>query len=148
MVLSKHFRTEGNFTWEILEASQNRLQNWQAAADLRWQRTASTNNLDILKSLRDDLNTPKALAGIDNYFETVSSKHKSPAIEALESIRDLLGIDLLKDDISKEQKQLIADRQKARDNNDFNESDRIRDELKKQKLAIRDTNNGQIWSRS
>lgn len=147
MVLSKHYRTEGNFTWEILEASQNRLNNWQAAADLRWQRPPSTENVDIVESFRDDLNTPKALAGIDNYFETVSSKHKSPAIEALESIRDLLGIDLLKDDIPKEQKQLIADRQKARDEKNFEESDRIRDELKKQKLNIRDTDSGQIWSR-
>ena len=36
-VLESHYRTQAHFTWEGLEAAQNRLNNWQALADLRWQ---------------------------------------------------------------------------------------------------------------
>lgn len=36
-VLSKHFQTEGNFTWEIMKSANQRYKNWQRAASLRHQ---------------------------------------------------------------------------------------------------------------
>ena len=36
-ILSKHYQTEGNFTWEILEAAQARLNHWRDYAVLRHQ---------------------------------------------------------------------------------------------------------------
>ncbi len=44
-ILSKHYQTEGNFTWEILEAAQARLNHWRdyAVQDIRltthWRMT-------------------------------------------------------------------------------------------------------------
>ena len=147
LVLSKHYRTEGNFTWEILEAAQNRLNNWSAAADLRWQRQASADTLDILPELQNDLDTPQALANIDRYFEHVDSAGTAPSIEALEFIRELLGIDLLREDISEDQKQLIKDRQTARESKDWTKSDELRDQLREQGIEVKDTPNGTLWSR-
>lgn len=144
MVLSKHYRTEGNFTWKILEAAQNRLKNWQACADLRWQAEQGNDPLEIASTLQDDLDTPAAIALIDQYFDSI----QAPSQNSLEQIRDLLGINLLKDDISAEQKQLIKDRQAARDSKDWAKSDELRGELEKQGLAVRDTESGQIWSRT
>jgi cysteinyl-tRNA synthetase len=144
LVLSKHYRTEGNFTWEILEAAQNRLNNWRAASDLRWQQPESTNKLDLIGFLQNDLDTPGAVAAIDEYLETA----EIPNTESLENIRDLLGIDLLGDDISGEQKELVKKREEARSSQDWKQSDEIRDQLQAQGITVRDTENGTIWSRA
>ncbi|MCA9309480.1 cysteine--tRNA ligase [Candidatus Saccharibacteria bacterium] len=159
LILSKHYQTEGNFTWDILEAAQNRLNNWQAAADLRYQLAGhpelvsgsgnSHNEIlkqvqnDILTALSDDLDTPKAIALIDQYFSK-----GAPSEGTLATIRDLLGIDLLaSEDISEEQKKFIADRQAAREAKDWAKSDELRDKLKEQGIEVRDTDNSPIWSR-
>lgn len=168
LVLSKHYRTEGNFTWEILEAAQNRLKNWQAAADLRWQindTTAEQRNEttpqeeailtaahQLQLALQHDLDTPLVLSIVDELFnqvekESLSSSSERTFIKLLVTIGELLGVDLLKDDISPEQKQLIKDREDARAAKDWAKSDELRDHLKEQGIEVRDTSNGTIWSR-
>lgn len=150
LVLSKHYRTEGNFTWEILESAQNRLNRWQSIADTRWQLdSAQESHKDkILESLQDDLNTPKALATIDEYFDNVESENLSPSIEFLESINKLLGINLLSDDIDDNIKELIRQRETARSKKDWAESDRIRQILKEKNILLKDNANTTLWSRS
>ncbi|MDQ5913486.1 MAG: hypothetical protein QG623_104, partial [Patescibacteria group bacterium] len=46
-----------------------------------------------------------------------------------------------------EQAGLISQRIEAKKVRDFAESDRIRDLLNEQGIEVRDTDNGQIWSR-
>ncbi len=152
LVLSKHYRTEGNFTWEILEASQNRLKNWRAMFNRRWQIDALTDNQPditngILESLQNDLDSPKALALIDTYFDTIDHESAMPNRDTLIAIRDLLGIDLLEDDINEEEKKLIINREDAREAKDWAKSDELRDQLKEQGIEVKDTPNGTIWSR-
>ncbi len=157
LVLSKHYRTEGNFTWEILDASQNRLNKWLEAVDLQWQENMSEDTTvqttltdDIKQALADDLNTPAAVASIDAYVNQVLDLQFSKAgIEAaVKAIDSYHGINLTgHDDITDDQKQLIADRGKARAEKDWAKSDELRDELKEQGIAVRDTEHGQIWSR-
>lgn len=157
LVLSKHYRTEGNYTWEILEAAQNRLRNWQASADLRWQNSAvvipghdresSKPEGSILNSLQNDLDTPKVLATIDKVFEEIESNNSAPSNEILAVIENLLGISLLKPDISDEQKQLIKTREDAREAKDWAKSDELRDQLKEQGIEVKDTPSGTVWSR-
>lgn len=152
LVLSKHYRTEGNFTWEILEASQNRLNNWCEMFNRRWQiDTLSDSQPDItssiIESLQNDLDSPKALAQIDAYFDTVDQAGAMPNRETLLTIRNLLGIDLLDDDITEDQKQLIKDREAARTAKDWSASDDLRNQLKEQGIELKDTPNGPIWSR-
>ncbi len=147
LVLSKHYRTEGNFTWEILEAAQNRLNSWRASADSTWQLPASDKQLQLLPHLQTDLDTPKAVAAIDAYLESVQSSNKAPSAEALAAINDLLGIDLRSSDITTEQKQLIKDRETARASQDWAASDKLRNQLKEQGIEVRDTQHGTIWNR-
>ncbi len=158
LVLSGHYRSEINFSWEILEAAQNRLNNWQAIADLRWQRTQGVgpepmNGAEfgdkLLEILSDDLDTPKSLAFIDESLDMIAKTNFcEPCLEVMvDSIGQLLGVKLVIEDISNQQKDLLKQRQEARDKKDFAESDRLRDELKEQGLEVRDTDSGQIWSR-
>lgn len=152
MILAKHYRTEGNFTWEILTAAQNRLRSWLGFAARRWQLDVlADNQMDIsselMKLVADDLGTPAALARIDEYFDTVEAAGAAPTQKSLDTIRDLLGLDLYADDITHEQKQLIRDRQAARDAKGWTAADGIRETLRSQGIEINDSPAGQIWER-
>ncbi len=162
LVLSKHYRTEGNFTWEIMDAAKNRLNNWRAVADLRWQTISADQpkaqdalnraKVGLLEALQSDLDTTSALAIIDGLFDNVdkyllNEQSKATFEEVLDLINDLLGIELRSGNITSEQKQLIKDREGARENKDWARSDELRDELKKQGVSVKDTPNGTVWSR-
>jgi cysteinyl-tRNA synthetase len=144
VVLSKHYRTEGNFTWEILESAQNRLNNWRALGDLRWQGAGEGSvNTGLLELLQNDIDTASALARVD---ELLGTEQPTGLHALLDEIRDLLGVTLHRDDITDEQKSLIADRESVRANKDWAKSDELRDVLAEQGIAVRDTANGTIWN--
>ncbi len=159
LVLSSHYRTEGNFSWEILEAAQNRLHSFEQLADRALQ--ADNNGKDItfdpdslLQALNDDLDTPKVLNIISGVVNTVSDKKLS--ISASNNLRDylktvdsLLGLKLSeRKDISLQQKAVLGKRAKAREINDWSTSDKLRDQLLEEGVEINDTPQGQVWSRS
>ena len=150
LVLESHYRSESNFTWAILEASQNRLKNWISIADRTHQLPINTDTSVIKKlvnALSNDLNTSKVLVHIDNYFDKVVSSNEAPNTEVIEAINNLIGIDLKSKDIDDNTKDLLEARELARKEKNWTESDRIRDELKKQGIGINDGASGQIWYR-
>jgi cysteinyl-tRNA synthetase len=143
LVLGKHYSTEGNFTWDILEAAQNRLNNWRAAGDRRWQGAGDgESGLGLLEHLQNDLDTPAAFARID---ELLGGENPSGLHKLLDEIRDLLGIELHRDDINDEQKALIREREQARSDKDWAKSDELRDILEEQGIVVRDTLDGTVW---
>lgn len=158
-VLQSHFRTQSNFSWDLLEAAQQRLERLQAFADLRFQQQPHAVRLDesientrqlLQNALENDLNTPKALALLSGLEDAASNGlHAKNFDSFIDWLDTLLGLDLAKSvDISSEQKDLIIAREKARDNKDFAQSDQLRQELSSQGILVRDTKNGSIWSRS
>ncbi len=168
-VLQSHYRTEGNFTFENLGAAANRRNNWRNVAALRHQthdtiQTDSDNESDsktvslyaaqqsLLETLNDDLNTPEALAQIDEAFSQVTSSrvddiHQHALVSFLETIDELLGLSLLNTtpDISDDQKRLIIERNRVREQKDYDRSDELRNELEKSGITVRDTASGSIW---
>lgn len=164
MILSKHYQTEGNFTWENLEAAQNRLNEIRAWADLRHQPSADTmpeelDNLfkttkeEMLVALQDNLNSPAALRALSKLMDYMSTI-PIPGVEgkytngSLQFMEDILGIQLAhRPDITTEQKQLIAERETARAAEDWAKSDDLRNKLQEQGLDLKDTPRGPIWSR-
>lgn len=161
-VLQSHYRNSANFTWESLEAAQNLLTNLRAWADLKHQPHAAAKpdaHVDesyatalkkVIEALNDDLNTSVALgelATLANQAETVGVDRDK--IQNLLNIVDrLFGLQLAnRPTINDSQKHIIANRQVARDAKDWATSDELRDKLKEQGIAVRDTANGPIWSR-
>lgn len=167
LVLGKHYSTEGNFTWDNLEAAHNRLQNWKTFAVLRHQihdtlRGDDEKNDDgvsllatsraITEALSNNLDTPSALRIIDEAFDKLdniplASIHRFSLVQLLETVDDTLGLQLQAStpDINDELKQLILQRQQAREAKDWTTSDTLRDELLAQGVAVRDTPQGTIW---
>ena len=97
-------------------------------------------------ALADDFNTPRALASL---WEWVRSANKSvePVGRAdLEEMLQVLGLDnLLSEDVPSapdEVVELASSRQAARAARDFDEADRLRDELLSRGWLVRDTADG------
>lgn len=168
-VLQSHYRTEGNFTFDNLAAAKNRLKHWQNIAALRHQTHDTLRDDDekssddqtvsllaasqaVIEALNDDLNTPEALKVIDEAFGRLDNKplaaiHRQGLNQLLDTIDDVLGLKLKSatPDITDEQKQLVIERQRARDNKDWGMSDTIRDKLLDEGITIRDTPHGSVW---
>jgi cysteinyl-tRNA synthetase len=161
LVLQSHYRSQLNFTWKSLEASQVFLNRLRAWADLKFQpqlghredaSRAYSKALDLIKqALNDDLNTGQALAIIADLVSTseqvgVDTVKIQPV---LEQINRLLGIDLAaRTDIDKKSKDIIAAREAARDNQEWSKADQLRVNLQEQGIEINDTPHGPVWSRN
>jgi cysteinyl-tRNA synthetase len=161
MVLSSSFQTEGNFTWNILDSAQNRLKNIENSADLKYQLNDVSIEIDfesmkkgIIDALNDNLDTPKALSLISehaSYIEKnqVQSSQFDEFQSYLQQIDSLLGLNLSnRPDIDNAQKKLLDDRKIARDTNNWQASDDIREKLKESGISVRDVSNSQIWFRT
>lgn len=165
LVLESHYRTEANFSWETLEAAQNRLKKWQAFADLKWQpvQAAAPQTFkdqvvfknaqhSVKEQLADDLNTPQTITWLDRLSDEVEfvPKRHTQSFEALLKFFDkVFGLGLsTREDVAKDIKDILTERQKARESKDWGKSDDLRNQLEEQGIAVKDTPYGQIWSRA
>jgi cysteinyl-tRNA synthetase len=161
-VLESHYRSQSKFSWESLEAAQNRLRGYYAMADLRWQthedkgaapEVFSATQEAITMALLNDLDTPQALAILSQFATAldtsgISISSRDAFMQLLSWLDDTLGLQLAdRSDITAAQKQLIADREQARSSKDWAQSDEIRGTLAGDGIGIRDTDRGTIWFR-
>jgi len=171
-MLQSHYRSPINFTFDNLDAAVNRLNNWRNIAALRHQTHDTLRDDDekstdersvslyataqaMVETLNDDLNTPEALTIIDEAFSRLANArlddiHQHALTQLLETIDDTLGLNLLTStpDIDEDTKRLIIEREQARAKADWKQSDKLRDEIQKSGIAIRDTASGPIWEYS
>ncbi len=164
LILQSHYRSPSNFSLDNATAAHNRLQHWRNVAALRHQTHDTIDSDDdkfsgllaapqaIIEALSNDLNTPEALRIIDEAFARVENTplshiHHSGLVQLLETIDDTLGLQLIAStpDTDDETKQIIIERQRARDTKDWAKSDELRDQLQGQGIAVRDTASGSVW---
>ena len=160
MCLQAHYRSELEFSWDNLGAALTRLKRMVMAMEtLRasTQPAAAVEHPRLVEmlgkfdaSISDDLNTSVALTLLD---ETVTMKKIDAAqkLAAIAKMDEVLGLNLMElkrvdlrirptsapiveDDI----KTAIADRKRAREEKDYAASDRIRDEMASQGVALMD----------
>ncbi|HET8991753.1 MAG TPA: cysteine--tRNA ligase [Candidatus Saccharimonadales bacterium] len=163
LILQSHYSSQAHFSWENLEAAENRLYDLRAMAVLKWQAENVTYDAgtfaiedvssQLIELLKDNLRTPDVLALLSN----VSTQLQTVLLETdmlshfnilLDVIDKLLGLNLSHEaDITKEQKSLISARDKARRASKWHEADEIRAKLEEQKIGLKDTNNRTIWFR-
>lgn len=168
-VLQTHYRSEGNFTFDNLQAAKNRLMHWRNVAALRWQiHDTITSDKEkgenddtislratsqaLVEVLSDDLNTPRALALIDEAFSRVQAAqintiHRASFVRLLETIDEVLGLALLQNtpDISDDTKRLILERTHARNAGDYAQADKLRAQIAEAGIVVRDTKQGSVW---
>jgi cysteinyl-tRNA synthetase len=152
-MLQTHYRQPLNWTTNGLREAQRTLDLWY---ELTGDATPTLLCADTLDAVADDLNSPKAVASLHELRGEAAKGSKSAA-GSLKASAQLLG--LLQETASEwasfrpasisidENKvtALIAARNAARRVKDFRESDRIRDELAKMGVVLKDTKDGTSW---
>ena len=150
-MLQTHYRQPMNWTLSGMRESQKTLDHWYV---LTAGSASGFLCADVLESLQDDLNTPKAFAALHE-LRAEAAKGVKPAAASLKASAYLLGLVQLSSsqwngfrpasaavDESKVV-SLIEARDAARKAKNFTEADRIRDELKAMGVELEDTKDGQ-----
>jgi cysteinyl-tRNA synthetase len=152
-MLKAHYRSPMDWTLKGLEESAKTLDDWYwVAADNKGERPSDA----VIEALSDDLNTPQMIASLHGLRNSAASGSERDRNAFAASLR-LLGF--LSESAAewKGRKQqasgvdvkqidgLIATRAAARARKDFQESDRIRDELAAMGVVIKDSKAGTTW---
>jgi len=140
--LQTHWRQKLTFSWIALESAQNALVELQNQIRLLSGRGKVIKSYQekFIKAINDDLNTPKVLALV---WDLLKSKEKPE--DKLKTILDFdqvlgLGLDKI-EDIPKEIQKIAEKRQQARQNNDWQTSDQLRDEIESKGFIVEDNKN-------
>jgi cysteinyl-tRNA synthetase len=171
-ILQAHYRSTVDFSNEALKAAEKGFQRLMKAVEtLKKLKPSDRSTVDInelsgrcYEALDDDLNSPVLLSHLFEgvkYINSVSDGTEKLDSSDQESLKklfntfvfDILGLkdesegsadEKLTDDLIK----IIVDlRQDAKSNRDFATSDRIRQELKKAGVVLKDLKDGVSWER-
>ncbi len=153
--LTGHYRSPVNFTWEAIEGANaallrlsrlfNELPNKKATPDQEFLT-------NFHAALAEDLNTAKALALV---WDLVKNEAVSPAAKrasiteadkvlglGLAKVRPLQKIEVKQGELPEGIQQLLAAREAARANKDFEKADEMRQEIESAGYDLKDTPEG------
>jgi cysteinyl-tRNA synthetase len=170
-MLQAHYRSTLDFSNEALQAAEKGLNRLMAAVkSLERAKSSEKSTVDVSDlsiranaALCDDLNSPIAIAALFDWVRIINSIVEGNEtitqsdLETLKSTFKTLTFDIL--GLLDEQNEgskyaqltgnliemLLAMRQQAKANKDFTTSDRIRDELNKLGVAVKDRKDGFDW---
>ncbi len=135
LYLQTHYRQEMNFTWEALEAAQtalNKLRRNYSEAKSGNEKLPS----GFSEAINDDLNMPRALGVV---WENIGSLSKV----SLDKIDSVLGLNLSQKEeeieIPSDIKVLVDKREEARKSGDYENADKIRNEVESKGFVIEDS---------
>ena len=152
-LLSAHYKQPLDWNDNLLEQSKTTLEKWYELYD---EAESKIDNNETFSCLLDDLNTPKYFAKLHELYNIASKGDKTKRVEFNDACR-LIGIfNQNKDVLAKEKQdasnvdkkyilQKIEERIKARKAGDYKLADKIRDELSKNGIAIKDKDNNTEW---
>lgn len=144
-LLQAHYRKQLAFSWEALESADAGLKNLKKHIKNIESNTQTDEHVEaeFLDAVNDDLNIPEALAVL-----WTALKNKSISLKTAIEFDKILGLNLhdiekKEVDIPVEVQELLDKRTKAREEKDWVESDRLRDEIKKHGFGVEDMDEGQ-----
>ena len=162
-LLSSHYRQPLDWSKKILDQSKKNILRFSKVLK-DFENKVDTNNLnqndnDFIRALYDDLNTPKALAVLNGWFEDLkkNSSSNENLVFLIKQALKILGLDIKKNqsantNITEEEKimieKMIQQREIARKNKDFRKADELREKLKEMRIFLDDTSGGTIWKKN
>jgi cysteinyl-tRNA synthetase len=171
-ILQAHYRSTVDFSNEAPIASEKGIQRlFKGMETLKKLKPSENSTIDIndlrnrcYEAMDDDLNTPVLLSYLFEgvkYINQVNDGTEKMSADDLSALNDLFNtfvLDILglKDESANGQDEklmgelmdiIIGLRQEARANKDFKTSDKIRDELKKAGVILKDKKDGVDWEK-
>jgi cysteinyl-tRNA synthetase len=142
------------FSYEAMDSAKNSMQRLKTKIrELKKTETKQTKKIQqkeyeeqlqkFKENINDDLNTPKALATM---WETIDSEiNEETKIRILEKFDEVLGLGIKKiklEEIPQEILELQKQRDEARQNKDWKQSDELRDTIEKKGYKVLDSKEG------
>ncbi len=164
-IFQSHYRSPATYDVENLVAAERSVRRLRQAANAENAGACSGEAYDgehikerFIAAMDDDLNTPRALAAVFDLAREIFTHQANGADIAdgqavLRELVGVLGLTLEEPEIddapdSSEIDALIAERQEARQQRDFDTADAIRDQLLDMGIEISDTPQGTSWRRA
>ena len=165
-LLSAHYRSNLDWSSQLLHQSRSLLDRLytikQDPTDFALGDIPDIKQTEFFNELLDDLNTPKAFAVLHdriNRFFKADDNEKAPLKAEIFAITRFLNIGNLEADewfhgnddgglSAKDIEAFIEQRAQAKKNKDYAGADRIRDQLAKQGITIKDTREGTMEPRT
>ncbi|MCI8396525.1 MAG: cysteine--tRNA ligase [Clostridia bacterium] len=147
---TSHYRNKLNFTFEGAKSAETSLIRLREGYQKHLEGTEKIETSEIKEleekfetAINDDLNMPVAISVV---WDIIKNPKKSKQLaELLKKFDQILGIEIDKKEeieIPEEIKELIEQRNKARQEKDWEKSDQIRDKIKEKGYIIKDTKDG------
>jgi cysteinyl-tRNA synthetase len=144
--LENRYRSQMDLTWSSIQAAHETLQRWRTKMTEWGDSQVNTPDQEISESLANDLDTPRAILRL----REIEKSNLENRRELFNYADQVLGLDLARAVTQKvltaEMKTLLDERALARTEKRWTDSDRLRIQLEKLGLEIKDTKDGQIWS--
>ena len=154
MCLASHYRRQLTFSYNSLDTAESayiKLKNKTRSLkydDNYNDESYNKYNDDFKKALEDDLNTANALTVLYDLLKSDESNGtKYKLVSDFDKVLSLDLIDKGKKTLENEEQilNLIDLRDEAKKNKNYTEADRIREELLKQNIRLKDTKDGTIY---
>ncbi|MBI3589071.1 MAG: cysteine--tRNA ligase [Candidatus Liptonbacteria bacterium] len=145
LVLTSHYRAGLNFTWPSLRGAQKALLSLREKVSILGNKKVSPDKQELQefkRCINNDFNTPQAIALLWKIADSPLTPQKKAAILEFDKVLRLnLGY-LLSEKIPEEIRVLVQKREDLREDNKWEESDRVRQEIIKKGYEVRDTSAG------
>jgi cysteinyl-tRNA synthetase len=170
-MLQTHYRSTLDFSNEALQASEkgySRLMTAMKTLQTLKTSAQSTSSIPELKkkcyeAMNDDFNSPVLIANLFDAVRIINSVNdgkETITVQDLQALQELMHgfvVDVLglkqdqsnsaNDDILKNVMDIVLNmRQEIKSRKDFAAADRLRDDLKKNNITVKDTKDGAVWA--
>ena len=138
-----------DLTWASLDAAHVTLRRWRMLVQIGQPHAERIPDQDFLTAIYADLDTPRALQRLRTVEKNTALTPEEKA-GIFRFADQILGLDLEKvpekRELTELQSQLLSQREIARAEKNFAESDRLRTLLEESGLEIQDGPQGQSWN--
>ena len=146
--LENRYRSQMDLTWASLEAAHVTLRRWRMLVQSGKSQDGLIPDQDFLAAIFADLDTPRAIQKLRAVEKNAAHTPEEKA-GIFRFADQILGLDLErvpeKRELTELQSKLLSQRETARAEKDFAESDRLRALLEESGLEIQDGPQGQSW---
>jgi cysteinyl-tRNA synthetase len=144
--LENKYRSQMDLTWDSIEAADETLKRWRMKMAQWGVGTEITVDAEIEAALNTDLDTSRAIIRLRE-VEKSTLQNKGSIFRYADQVLGLdLGRPMVQKVLTDEMKNLLAERELARKEKRWSDSDQLRGQLESLGLEIKDTPEGQSWS--